>query len=819
MVTVEAFTSAKATAAAVATAALAVESNSAVAATENAENTMELQVRNPVAEGAEKDTESIKEKRKRKKKHSKNSKDGEALEVESEAVESESENDKGKKKKKNRQTSQEEESAQALLALNKGLAGIDEEDEAEEQDGNGKKKKRSKVEKKEKKKKKREAKSETFVVEDYDETTDAPSQQTDSTGAGVAPPEELLDGQRIVSQHLAAHMSKLAAVTSGLNPPPLATATATLQLGEEPIDPTTVLPFLTATATVPGVITGDHALEMTFQPQSLVPPNPIPSKPKSKTAAAYEKKRKRLAEDEANRLVDPALMELDEAAAAAAAAAVAAEIPPQPASEKRKRRKLPEKDNESTKSPKKAPRKKSSEASSGDAGERASSVGGGAVGGGSNGTFTKEERHAIDTHLAAYAEQHNLSQQDLCSRVWSNERKKDDFWESVCAVLPLRSRASIYKHVRRAYHIFEQRAKWTDEEDEELARLVKELGSSWKRIGSAMGRMGEDCRDRWRNYGKCGKDRGKDRWDAEEEEELKRVVGEMLERVRERRRAEGKEEDNAQGDDEEINWTVVSDQMGNRRSRIQCRYKWNKMKQQRARVGLMGNGGTGANMGGGSNTGKRRKLKFDIANMTVGDNIWLLKQIRDSGATEESQINWDDIANLDTEIGVWSGKDFQSAYKSLRASTPHKRRPLAEIVKQLLLELEDLPIELRSTRYYPPPSLLPNPSPPVDLNPPTSFEAANDYSFLPAHAPVANMAPVAAMDPAYEPQMLVDVRMVDPELIGQGIDPGVHQELEKTAGEAIAYSNGLLAAAQAEATGEEEGEEERELRRRLGGVV
>ena len=96
-------------------------------------------------------------------------------------------------------------------------------------------------------------------------------------------------------------------------------------------------------------------------------------------------------------------------------------------------------------------------------------------------------------------------------------------------VLPYRTRSSIYKHIRRKYHIFEQRGKWTPEEDQELARLCLEKEGHWTEVGKLLGRMPEDCRDRWRNYMKCGSKRGSKRWSKEEEELLTTVVNEMIE--------------------------------------------------------------------------------------------------------------------------------------------------------------------------------------------------------------------------------------------------------------------------------------------------
>jgi len=518
-----------------------------------------------------------------------------------------------------RQTSMEEESAQALLALNKGLAAAD---------GEGKKKKKRK-----KGKKKRDKKSEE-VVRDEDALGE---EEEVLEGMAVAGGDDLPDSQRIISQHLAAHMSKIA--------PASASAGTTLHEDDDLLMMETELGY-TAVSSPPPLDADDVLSSSAFHT----------SPPRKKGKAIYEKKKNKRVDpiEDANRLVDPALMEFDEATAAAAAAA---NISTGPLGDgigeprKRKRRLPTEKLDDGPEKKKKSHKKKVSEGivdstttnhvqpspsapleqlpihttPTSALGPISTTTTATPSGGSAGGTFSVEEKRAIDVHLDRYAEDNGLTHADLCRRVWANERRKDDFWEGVCSVLPQRSRASIYKHVRRQYHIFNSRAKWTESEDEHLAALVKEKGSAWKAVGDAMGRMGEDCRDRWRNYGKCGKDRGKDRWDELEESELKKIIAEVLTGIRARRGITDPFdlESNAidyDGEDE-INWTVISDLMGNKRSRIQCRYKWNKMKQQKAR-----SGGVAVVKSPGTWKKKKAKAFVEDTSMLVGDHIWLLKQ-------------------------------------------------------------------------------------------------------------------------------------------------------------------------------------------------
>ncbi|PWW80539.1 hypothetical protein C7212DRAFT_164963 [Tuber magnatum] len=712
----------------------------------------------------------------------------------------------------------EEESAQALLALNKGVAAAD---------GEGRKKKQRK-----KGKKKKDKKSEEVVRdEDALEEEGAPGDVAVAGGG-----DDLPDSQRIISQHLAAHMSKIA--------PAPASAGATLHEDDELLMMETELGY-TAVTSPPPLDADDVLSSSAFHA----------SPPRKKGGAVYEGKKNKRTDpiEDANRLVDPALMEFDEATAAAAAAANISvgmlrdgiEEP-----KKRKRRLPTEKLDEGPEKKKKSHKKKVSEeivdsaatnlvqpsslaplqqllvhASPTSAPGPIPTIATATPSGGSaGGTFSVEEKQAIDVHLARYAEDNSLAHADLCRRVWANERRKDDFWEGVCSVLPQRSRASIYKHVRRQYHVFTSRAKWTESEDEHLAVLVKEKGSAWKAVGDAMGRMGEDCRDRWRNYGKCGKDRGKDRWDESEESELKKIITEVLTGIRARRGITDPFDLDANTIDyegeNEINWTVISDLMGNKRSRIQCRYKWNKMKQQKARSG-------GVAVAKSPSTWKKKKAKAFVEDMLVGDHIWLLKQIRDSGAKTEKTIPWENIVLNDKIWYSRSAKELERAYKKLRQTVPHKRLPLPEIVNKVLKDLEDLSEDVKGQRYLPDPDGTPTADGQQSVAEdelsqssaapliPDQFDASNyTYEQQPM---IQNVAPVASMsiaDGEYDPNHAAeDMALVDPELIGQGIEHGVQQDLEKTAGEAI-----MIAAAAAARERERSGEDEteRELRRRLG---
>ncbi|CAN3358017.1 hypothetical protein DICA2_C16248 [Diutina catenulata] len=239
--------------------------------------------------------------------------------------------------------------------------------------------------------------------------------------------------------------------------------------------------------------------------------------------------------------------------------------------------------------------------------------------------FARAEIDAVDYFIAGYCYLHQLSRADVCARIWSRQRKKDGFWEALVRVLPYRSRASVYKHVRRQYHVFPVRARWSEAEDARLRSLATTMESQWKEIGQLMGRMPEDCRDRWRNYVKCD-NRSQHKWSAEEEARLLAAVAAVA----------------ADSRADTINWTKVGEKMETR-SRIQCRYKWNKMvKTQRA-------------------------LRVRV--MATGTREWLAGQVARQAPEQWADVDWAALASAFNararEQGQkpddWDGHEFSAA--------------------------------------------------------------------------------------------------------------------------------------------------------------
>ncbi|RCK57472.1 DNA-binding protein REB1 [Candida viswanathii] len=274
-------------------------------------------------------------------------------------------------------------------------------------------------------------------------------------------------------------------------------------------------------------------------------------------------------------------------------------------------------------------------------------------------SFSPEEESLMAYYFAGYCHLHDMTRDDLCTRVWSSERKTDHFWKRCYQIFPYRTQSSIYKHIRRKFHVFDVRAIWTPEEDKKLDDLALLHNNKWKQIGEILGRMPEDCRDRWRNYVKCGTKRTMNKWSQEEEDQLIRIVTELMTQLT-----------NSQVVDTEnqlknINWTIVSEKMNGLRSRIQCRYKWKKIANE--------------------------EVKHRVSKMPDSTIDWLLRKIKAIGYRSMNGIDWDGLTqhyfrdHSEEEVAQdpykWGSFDFKEIAEQIRLQ--HKGVNFGELIDQL----------------------------------------------------------------------------------------------------------------------------------------
>ncbi|KAI8320292.1 hypothetical protein GQ54DRAFT_318173 [Martensiomyces pterosporus] len=121
------------------------------------------------------------------------------------------------------------------------------------------------------------------------------------------------------------------------------------------------------------------------------------------------------------------------------------------------------------------------------------------------GKFTEEENIAIDGTIAGFIEAHGITRQELYDDLFRRRPRdtpgrqlRKSFWPIMAEALPARQIQAIYHHVRRKYHPHNYQGAWTPNEDDELRKLVATHGPAWEAISEQLGRMGTNCRDRWR---------------------------------------------------------------------------------------------------------------------------------------------------------------------------------------------------------------------------------------------------------------------------------------------------------------------------------
>ncbi|KAJ2726030.1 RNA polymerase I enhancer binding protein [Coemansia sp. Benny D115] len=120
------------------------------------------------------------------------------------------------------------------------------------------------------------------------------------------------------------------------------------------------------------------------------------------------------------------------------------------------------------------------------------------------GKFTDAENAAIDAAMAQFAGMHGVGRQQLYAQLFeraggeAGRRVRRAFWAALGEALPQRQVQALYHHVRRRYHPHNYQGVWTAAEDAALRRLVAAHGPAWEAISRELGRMGTNCRDRWR---------------------------------------------------------------------------------------------------------------------------------------------------------------------------------------------------------------------------------------------------------------------------------------------------------------------------------
>ncbi len=326
------------------------------------------------------------------------------------------------------------------------------------------------------------------------------------------------------------------------------------------------------------------------------------------------------------------------------------------------------------------------------------------------GMFRDDEIRVLENLRDRYCEEEEIAKHRFNELIHANVRGNHEvkrLFDAIYDEIPYRTRQSVLRFCRRHFHNFAIRGTWTTAEDERLRDAVAKKGTSWKAVGMILDRFPEDCRDRYRNYVVNGENRNTESWTHNETRNLVKAVNDCMRLLREERaRAkeeeyEGREipESEPESDQEVqdlklINWRIVSDRMGGTRSRLQCAYKFNRLKRadrdyytKVIRRLEAGKGFTAKADSRHSEPWRLRQSMRKLRNMRIGDKYDFLQLFSDCGATSESNIPWNSLGSKDFRKR-WKNADMKAALEMFKGQVPgSERMSYQEVINRVYTKL------------------------------------------------------------------------------------------------------------------------------------
>ena len=325
------------------------------------------------------------------------------------------------------------------------------------------------------------------------------------------------------------------------------------------------------------------------------------------------------------------------------------------------------------------------------------------------GMFSADELAKLEAFRDRYCVEEEISQRRFNDLIQSHIRGSHDttrLFNALYEEMPYRTRQSVLRFCRRRFHNFRARGAWTEADDEDLRNAVAEKGRSWKAVGAMIDRFPEDCRDRYRNYHINEDKRHTDTWSREEIYHLVKAVDDCMrflrkeqqERKEEKYRGRDMPESEPESDPEVqdmklVNWQIVSERMGGTRSRLQCSYKWNHLKNV-DRIDYLKairtlKKGKGLIMIEGRKSGSWRlkQARRKLRNMRMGDRFDFLQVFAECNAPTEQSIDW---TSLGTPLfrDRWSTWDLRAALEAFKGEVPGSEgMNYQDVINQLYTKL------------------------------------------------------------------------------------------------------------------------------------
>ncbi|KAI1822216.1 hypothetical protein F4861DRAFT_411209 [Xylaria intraflava] len=295
-----------------------------------------------------------------------------------------------------------------------------------------------------------------------------------------------------------------------------------------------------------------------------------------------------------------------------------------------------------------------------------------------SGTFGDSEIRDLNHVVDRFREDNDMTQHEVNDLIQGNtkEVKASKLWEDIVAACPGRARQRIINHIRRRFHNFPLRGKWTVEQDAELRQMYEQYGNKFAMIGQYLNRHPEDVRDRIRNYIICGDKLRKDQWSQEETNRLIAIVAKATTEIHLQRANRGLDE--SRPVEEDINWQLVSQGMNRTRSRLQCIAKWKTINPD------LGGGVDGVIVPIENMIQQAREAAIA---MSHHERALIIKEILKSRALADSRIPW---AKVRSGLGAgWTRPQLMVAWFRLRRALPDWRRlDVKEVCTALLEEFD-----------------------------------------------------------------------------------------------------------------------------------
>jgi len=304
------------------------------------------------------------------------------------------------------------------------------------------------------------------------------------------------------------------------------------------------------------------------------------------------------------------------------------------------------------------------------------------------GPFIKPEIARIEHIVTLFRKNNDMTEVELNDLVQNKSRekleKREMFWAELYEALPHRQHVAIQRTARRRFHNFEARGKWTPEEDATLRQAYETQPQKWVAIGNILGRMPEDCRDRWRNYLACGDTKRTEDWTQKEENELTMIVQHLVSEIRKAAKETASTKKVAfreQDWEKEVNFNIVSKEMKHTRSRLQCYQHWRIMQAREAREeeGIGRSGAATRDRAEGAppkNEWRRRQAEENCTKMSIADKIKIIDAVANSETIEDDMIPWRLLKKKDPDQ-VWSTMDRKVAYQQLKRCVPRQPNMVA----------------------------------------------------------------------------------------------------------------------------------------------